>query len=204
MIKGEFFIMHYKLKKGFSLLEIILVLAIAAAFVIAGLYVYNKATTNYRTQQELKNINTILSGIHSLYTGTVGYKGLSNSVLMKAQVFPDNMLYEEATNYYLVQNTYKGRFTVSVNGSSSGGEVVWSAINMSTENIPTTDCTLLASAIYNSFGSNGALSGLSIDGNSIYLDMNDEYSNINFDLDKAANICNKGDSDIHNILLTFK
>ena len=57
-----------------------------------------------------KNINTILSGIHSLYTGTVGYKGLSNSVLMKAQVFPDNMLYEEATNTLIWFNSNRLTF----------------------------------------------------------------------------------------------
>ena len=78
--------------KGFSLLEILLVLAIAAALVIGAFIVYPKVQAGARADAESKNISTIVAGIKSLYTSSSTYTGLTNAVAANAKIFPDNML----------------------------------------------------------------------------------------------------------------
>lgn len=195
--------------KGFTLTEILLVMVIGAVLIVGAFWAYAKVSSSNKVKQELDNIKIVVAGIHSLYGSSVDYRNLNNSTLMKAKVFPDNMLFEEATNYYLVKNTYKSPFNVSVNGMSSGGsEIIWGSININTQGIPSTDCTLLANSIYNSFGSNGELVELAVDGITVFLESEDEYSAKPYDLSKTSELCGKENNDPdfpgHRILLSLK
>lgn len=56
-----------KSKKGFSLLELLLVLGIIAALVVAAFIVYPKVQASQRAQAESNNIATIQAGVkHSI------------------------------------------------------------------------------------------------------------------------------------------
>ena len=96
-------------KKGFSLLELLLVLGIIAALVIAAFIIYPKVQDSNRASTEAKNISAIMAGVKSLYSGQPNYKGLDDQVAYKAKIYPDNMVIDNGTNFV---NSYSG--TVSV------------------------------------------------------------------------------------------
>jgi prepilin-type N-terminal cleavage/methylation domain-containing protein len=91
-MKKTVLIKNIKSKKGFSLLELLLVLGIIAALVVAAFIVYPKVQASQRAQAESNNIATIQAGVKALYTSASSFTGLTNSVAVQAKIFPDNML----------------------------------------------------------------------------------------------------------------
>ena len=80
-----------KSKKGFSLLELLLVMGIIAALIVAAFIVYPKVQASQRSQAESNNIATIQAGVKSLYSSTSNYTGLTTSVAIQSKIFPDNI-----------------------------------------------------------------------------------------------------------------
>ena len=91
-MKKTVLIKNKKSKKGFSLLELLLVLGIIAALVVAAFIVYPKVQASQRAQAESNNIATIQAGVKALFTSASSFTGLTNSVAVQAKIFPDNML----------------------------------------------------------------------------------------------------------------
>ena len=81
-----------KHKKGFSLLEIILVVAIATAIIVFAFIIYPKVQYYNRVNQEVKNLSALSAGINSLYVGQPYYTDISNLTIINAGIVPDNML----------------------------------------------------------------------------------------------------------------
>ena len=96
-----------KSKKGFSLLELLLVLGIIAALVVAAFIVYPKVQASQRAQAESNNIATIQAGVKALYTSASSFTGLTNTVAVQAKIFPDNMLSGSGTAAKPI-NAFKG------------------------------------------------------------------------------------------------
>lgn len=105
--------------KGFSLLEILLVLAIAAALVIGAFMVYPKVKAAQQADIEAKNISTIVAGVKTLYGSVSNYKGLDNTVAINAKIVPENMLDGTPDGIY---SSFKGAVTISANGNTHSGE----------------------------------------------------------------------------------
>lgn len=112
-----------KSKKGFSLLELLLVLGIIAALVVAAFIVYPKVQASQRAQAESNNIATIQAGVKALYTSASSFTGLTNTVAVQAKIFPDNMLSGTGTATKPI-NAFKGNVTLaaaSTGPSSAAG-----------------------------------------------------------------------------------
>lgn len=86
--------MKLKNKKGFSLLEILLVLAIAAALVVGAFVIYPKVQVSSNVKKESDNIGVLRSGVSAMYGNTSNppTNPNMNQVLINAQIVPDNML----------------------------------------------------------------------------------------------------------------
>lgn len=80
-----------KNKKGFTLVEILLVVGFIALAGIGIYTVFGKTNTSNKALQESRNINVIKAGIKNIYGGSQGYGGLSNSVLNNTRTTPDSM-----------------------------------------------------------------------------------------------------------------
>ncbi|EKN3682209.1 TPA: prepilin-type N-terminal cleavage/methylation domain-containing protein [Yersinia enterocolitica] len=102
-----------KSKKGFSLLELLLVLGIIAALVVAAFIVYPKVQASQRAQAESNNIATIQAGVKALYTSASSFTGLTNIVAVQAKIFPDNILSGSGSAAKPV-NVFKGDVTLAV------------------------------------------------------------------------------------------
>lgn len=132
-------------KKGFSLLELLLVLGIIAALVVGAFIVYPKVQASQRAEAESKNIATIQAGVKALYTSASSYSGLTNTVATNAKIFPDNML-----NGTSVINVFKGNVTLATSTESPSG-VANSAFTITYANIPAAECTKIIAAAAGNF-----------------------------------------------------
>ena len=119
-MKKTVLIKNKKSKKGFSLLELLLVLGIIAALVVAAFIVYPKVQASQRAQAESNNIATIQAGVKALYSSASSFTGLTNLVAVQANIFPDNMLINSGT-FARPINAFKGNVTLAADKTGPSG-----------------------------------------------------------------------------------
>lgn len=78
-------------KKGFTLVEILLVVGFIALAGIGIYTVYTKVQMSNAALQEGKNLDTIRAGIKNLFGGSQNYTNLANPVVNDARITPDAM-----------------------------------------------------------------------------------------------------------------
>lgn len=84
---------YRKSQKGFSLLELLLVLGIVAALIVASFIGYPKVRDARYVDIEAKHIGQIYASVRNVYAGQPDYSGLATTaVAIPAQFFPDDML----------------------------------------------------------------------------------------------------------------
>ena len=80
--------MNY-IKNGFSLLEILLVVAVGSVFILASLKVYSRVNDTRYVNDQVEMISILKETIYSLYSGYVNFNGLTNEVLIGNGVIPE-------------------------------------------------------------------------------------------------------------------
>ena len=78
-------------KRGFTLIEILLVVGFIAVAGIGVYTVYNKAALGNAANIESRNIDLIRSGIKNLFAGAPNTIGLTNTVVNNAGITPSPM-----------------------------------------------------------------------------------------------------------------
>ncbi|MDS7803745.1 type 4 pilus major pilin [Klebsiella oxytoca] len=148
-MKKTVLIKNRKSKKGFSLLELLLVLGIIAALVVAAFIVYPKVQASQRAQAESNNIATIQAGVKALYTSASSFDKLTTSVAVQAKIFPDNMLVGSGTAAKPV-NAFKGDVVVaSANTGPSAAQ--GSSFTITYSNVTAAECTKIITAAAGNF-----------------------------------------------------
>lgn len=177
-----FTLLRKKNKKGFSLLELLLVLGIIAALIVGAFIVYPKVRSSQQAEAESKNIATIKANLLALYAPVADVTGVNNTVGINAQIFPDNMLIKTGGTVSDVVNSFKGKVTLSSTNYASMGKVF---INVSYAGVPQDVCAKLVSAV------SGTMDQIVIAGNTIKSDI----SSVSFSPATATTICtNAGNS----------
>lgn len=100
---------------GFSLLEVILVLGIAAAIVAAILMVYGKYQDTARANMDVDDVRSLFSAADSYYKNQSSYTGVSMAVLNTANALPGRL--ENQPTY---TNVWGGTFNMGSASSVSG------------------------------------------------------------------------------------
>lgn len=131
-------------KKGFSLIEIILVVAIGLVLIIAAFVMYPKIQSNQRAINESKNVGVIKAGVRALYKGKATYTGLSNTILVEAGAIPDNMTVKGDTSKIISSYGSPMRIYASDYGTSKAVGSTFTIIYM---NITNDDCAKLVPLI---------------------------------------------------------
>lgn len=120
-------------KKGFSLLELLLVVAIGAVLLLAGLAIYRNVTSNTNVNEANRLLNVIKQEVQRLYQGEGEYGTTTlNDVLINAEVVPSSAL--SGTN---VRHPFNG--TVTVTGNNETFTVLY-------EEVPQSACLTLGQA----------------------------------------------------------
>lgn len=78
--------------KGFSLIELLLVLGVLAILLVAAFVVYPQVRDRNQANAEVSNLTAIKANITNLYASKGGnYAGLTNLVANRARAFPSSM-----------------------------------------------------------------------------------------------------------------
>lgn len=141
---------YIKRKKGYSLLELLLVLGIVASLVVSAFIIYPKIKYAEYVSRESKNIGVILSSVYSLYNGKPTYTGLSTTQLVRpALIFPDDMIVESDSISW-GRSKWSGYVTVDSNNVSPTGRAD-SSFTIAYSDVPSEVCTKLISAVQGHF-----------------------------------------------------
>lgn len=101
-------------KKGFSLLELLLVVAVGAILLLAGLAVYRNVTENTRVNESIRLLNVIKQETQRLLQGEGSYPsgspGNLNTLLIDANAIPSDRLVGTT-----IRTPYNGDVNVSGN-----------------------------------------------------------------------------------------
>lgn len=131
-------------KTGFSLIELLLVLGIIAALAITAFMVFPKVSSKNTIQTEVANINMILAGANAMYAGVSTYDGISNEVLINANVVPEKMISGSDEDKVLL-NGYKG--TVEIKSSKD----FLGKLEITYKGVPKSDCVGLITTLIPNF-----------------------------------------------------
>ncbi|AZV12443.1 MULTISPECIES: type 4 pilus major pilin [Salmonella] len=169
-----------KNNRGFSLLEIILVLAIAAVLIIGVFMVYPKVSSSSKVNNDTQLLSTLKAGIHSIWGSTNNFNGLSVDSVIKANLVPEDYLEDgEIQNNWganvLIEPYYDGSYYIAF------------------ENISADACPKFVAAAAGSFYK------IVIAGNEIKNDMN----NLPLSIDKTALACVNNEAGYSNRPVTI-
>lgn len=118
-----------KLARGFTLVEILLVVGFIALASIGIYTIYTKVTVTNQANTEGRNLDTIRAGVKNLFGGQSTYTGLTASVAVQARVVPDSMTTSGATT---ITNSFGGTVTIAPAnlgaGTNNGFTITYPAV----------------------------------------------------------------------------
>ncbi|PRD76157.1 hypothetical protein C6P74_24005 [Burkholderia multivorans] len=135
-----------KAARGFTLIEILLVVGFIALAGIGIYVVYNKVQTGNAANTEARNLDTLRAGVKNLFGGTVNYANLTETVLLQGRVVPDNMRDAAGAN---IVNSFGG--TVTVRPTTFGGGAANNAFYILYPNVPLDVCSKFVTVGGNGF-----------------------------------------------------
>ncbi|MBQ8671263.1 MAG: hypothetical protein IJ525_01945 [Alphaproteobacteria bacterium] len=80
-----------KNESGRSMIEMLGVLAIIGVLSVGGIAGYSKAMMKYRINKTIEQITLIAGNVRAFFAPQKNYEGLSNTVIKKAKLIPDEM-----------------------------------------------------------------------------------------------------------------
>jgi prepilin-type N-terminal cleavage/methylation domain-containing protein len=86
------FSQNHKNEKGFSLLELLLVVAVGAVLILAGLAAYRLVSENNNVNEAARLINTLKQQVQRAYQSEGEYNGDIQAILTDLRAFPAGVL----------------------------------------------------------------------------------------------------------------
>lgn len=136
-----------KTNKGFTLVEILLVVGFIALAGLGVYVVYSKVQEGQFANREGRNLDIIRSSVKSLYASKTSYVGIRNDILINAKVAPDEMIQAG-----VLKNIFDGDVTVAAgpqyaaNIISTAAVAAGKSFTIQTNTVPTAICAKLSTA----------------------------------------------------------
>jgi len=102
-----------KKSKGFTLIEILLVVGFISLASIGVYTIYNKVQIGNQANQEGRNIDTLRAGIKGLYGASSEYSTITNTVVNQARVTPQSLRSSNPLDVVSITNSFGGNVTVT-------------------------------------------------------------------------------------------
>lgn len=145
---GQIFILKkIKKSKGFTLIEILLVVGFIALAGIGVYIVYDKVTTSQSVNAEVRNLDTLRAGIKNIYAASSNYGTageIITPIIINAKVAPDIMV-----NGTALRSGFGGAVTIAVAGLGTG--MTNNAFNITYSGITADVCSKFVTIAANSF-----------------------------------------------------
>ena len=132
-----------KVKKGFTLVEILLVVGFIALAGIGIYTIYSKVQVSNQANTESRNLDTLRAGIKSMYGGSPNFASITNTVVNNARITPDSM--RDAADASIITNTFGGVVTITPTtlGAAAAAN---NAFSITYANVPGAVCSKLVSS----------------------------------------------------------
>ena len=115
-------------KRGLTLMEVAMVLAIVGIVIAAALLYYNSANTARQTTSALGQLAQIQQSIRSLYAGQSSYAGVSHTELAQSEALPASMIGTGNTIRHAFNGTVEIEPATTAGGSNSGFKVTFANV----------------------------------------------------------------------------
>ena len=135
--------LNKKNKKGFTLIEILLVVGFIALASVGVYTIYNKVQISNQANVESRSIDLIRAGIKSLYGSKTVFTGLNNTVVNQGRITPESM--RDPANLGNIVNVFGGTVDVGPTTLGTGGTAN-NAFFIHYTAVPAAVCIKLASA----------------------------------------------------------
>lgn len=138
-------------KKGFSLIEMLLVLGVLAVLLVAAFVVYPRVRDASRANIEVTNLTLIKANIQNLYAAKMGdYTGLYTSTANQARVFPESMNSGVYTGQE-IQSAWGGVVRAQVLPNADAAMAAGKGFTIDYYSVPSAVCLGIVSATANMF-----------------------------------------------------
>lgn len=130
--------------KGFSLIELLLVIGFIAGALVLAFVTYPKVQSTNRANVESQHLTIISGGIKNLYSTARDFSTLTNQVLINSRVVPDDMSALAAAPW-TINNVWSGTVEVLPSaGSPLRYQITYTAV-------PAAECVKLATGVSTNF-----------------------------------------------------
>jgi prepilin-type N-terminal cleavage/methylation domain-containing protein len=147
---------NFKASQGFSLIELLLVLAIIAALAVAAFVIYPRVQAGRSATYEAQVLSSAQASVKALFTNN-NYAALDEEVALKGKFFPDNMTgqIDDGSGGFsdVIRNQFDGLVTLT--GADAAGAPVATPparfFAITYEDVPTEVCIKLAGSAVQNF-----------------------------------------------------
>lgn len=119
-------------RKGFSLIEILIVVGFVALASVGIYKIYNKVQEGAMANTESRNLDTIRAGVKTLYGAKNNFASVTNIVVNAARITPDNMKTSVTSTDGVITNAFGGAVTIAPvslgAGTNNGFEITYEAV----------------------------------------------------------------------------
>ncbi len=168
-------------QKGFSLIELLLVIGFIAAALVLAFVTYPKVQATNRANIESQHITILAGGIKNLYSTARNFGTLNNQTLINAKIVPDDMTFDPAT--FAINNVWAGTVVVAPDPAANlRYQIIY-------DGVPRAECIKLATGVSTNF------LRLVINGNAPVVDRIASGGNIDIDPAVVTNQCLDGSAN---------
>lgn len=164
---------------GFSLIELLLVIGFIAGALVLAFVTYPKVQATNRANVEAQHITVFAGGIKNLYSTAQNFGSLSNAVLLKAKIVPDDLQTDGSAS---ITNIWGGPITIIPDPSEKlRYQIIY-------EGVPRSECVKLSTSV--------AVNFLKLDVNgTVIFDRVSSGGNVNLDPATVSTACTDGQSN---------
>lgn len=129
-----------KNQKGFTLVELMMVIAVIGVIGLGAVIVFGKAMSKQRVNAEIQTLSEVTSAIQKYYFSKANFGGLSNTIAVSYKLVPDDMIVSAPAT---IGNRWAGSVTIAPATVSGAND----SFSYTTTLVPSKECLDVVQAL---------------------------------------------------------